>query len=113
MGVANNRGFVKTLLGRRARFPNGERLHSALNRVIQGSAADILKKKLKQVYDLRHKLNFKMRFTVHDELDGDIDSQEDADKIKAVLEEPIEEFKIRVPLIWETEVGPSWGDCCV
>ncbi len=113
MGVAKNRGYVKTLLGRRARFPNGERLHSALNRVIQGSAADVLKIKLKQVYDARKDLQLLMRITVHDELDGDIPDPSCAGRIKELLEEPIPELGIRVPLLWDASVGENWGDVSV
>ena len=111
MGIAKTRGYVKTIMGRRARFPNGERLHSALNRVIQGSAADILKRKLLQVYNLRHKLGLTLRFTVHDELDGDVPDEHAGTKLKQVLEEPLEDLKIRVPLTWDVKVAENWGAC--
>ncbi len=35
-----------TVLGRRSRFPNRERLHKALNGIVQGGAADVMKQKL-------------------------------------------------------------------
>ncbi|MGH7806768.1 MAG: DNA polymerase, partial [Thermodesulfobacteriota bacterium] len=43
MRLARSRGYVKTLLGRRRRFSTGDRLYSALNAVLQGSAADLMK----------------------------------------------------------------------
>lgn len=111
MAVAKNRGYVKTILGRRARFPGGERIHSSLNRVIQGTAADILKLKLLAVYNMRKALGFLMRLTVHDELGGDIERKEQAKRIKEVLDEPIAKLGIRVPLPWDVKVGPNWGAC--
>jgi DNA polymerase-1 len=110
MGVARNRGYVKTILGRRARFPNGERLHSALNRVIQGSAADILKIKLLELYNNRKALGFLMRLTVHDEVGGDVESKEQAAAIKEMLEAPIPGLGIRVPLLWDVTVANNWGE---
>src|SRR5690606_34060437 len=65
--LAETRGYVKTLLGRRSRFPNGERTHKALNAVIQGTAADDHKLTLVRLYEERKRLAITMRLTVHDE----------------------------------------------
>jgi DNA polymerase-1 len=113
MGVAKRRGHVKTIMGRRARFPGGERIHSALNRVLQGTAADVLKRKLKEVYEMRHELGLKMRLTVHDELDGDIVDDEHANRLRVVLERPLEDLKIRVPLLWDVSTGSNWGETSI
>lgn len=112
MGVAKTRGHVKTIMGRRARFPKAERIHSALNRVLQGTAADILKRKLKQIYDLRHQLGLTMRLTVHDEIDGDLEKGANHFEVKRVLEEPLDDLKIRVPILWDVAVGANWGETC-
>ncbi len=110
MSLAKNRGWVHTILGRRARFPSGERLHSALNRVIQGTAADIMKLKLLEVYNNRHLLGLKLFFTVHDEVDGQIRR---GSRSKALLTEllntQIEELKLRVPILWDVKTGPNWA----
>jgi DNA polymerase-1 len=111
MSVAKRRGYVRTILGRRARFPEGERLHSALNRVIQGSAADVMKTKLKDVYNRRKELGLTMRFTVHDELDGDLEDSRMELKVKEVLEAPMEGIPLKIPLVWTTKVGDCWGAC--
>lgn len=113
MGVAKDRGYIMTLLGRRARFPDGEYLHAALNRALQGSAADILKLKTLEVYDLRRELEILMRLTVHDEFDVDAPSVEHALRLKEVLEAPIPGLSIRVPIKWDISVGKSWGDTSV
>jgi len=111
MSVAKNRGYVKTIMGRRARFPNGERLHIALNRVLQGTAADIMKLKLLQAYNERKQLELTIRLTVHDELDGDVPGVEHGKRVKEMLESPIEGLGIRVPILWETKTGANWGAC--
>jgi DNA polymerase-1 len=102
-------GYVRTLLGRRRRYPGLERLHSGLNAHIQGTAADINKIKLRQVYDARKDLEILMRFTVHDELDGDIPSAEHAARLRDLLNEPALP-NLRVPIRWSTGVGPNWAD---
>jgi DNA polymerase-1 len=102
-------GYVRTLLGRRRRYPDLERLHSGLNAHIQGTAADINKIKLRQVYDARRDLEITMRFTVHDELDGDIPSVEHARRLRDLLNEPALP-DLKVPIRWSVGVGPNWAE---
>ena len=104
---AENDGYVTTILGRRTRFPRGHRTHKALNSIIQGSAADIMKRKIVEVYDAC-KSFFKMRFTVHDEVGGDVSNREDATRVNVVLNR--QTTKTRIPILWETGVGPNWAD---
>jgi DNA polymerase-1 len=112
MKLARNRGYVKTLLGRRARFPTQDRLHSALNRVIQGTAADIMKLKLLEVYRNRKLLNFVMFFTVHDEVDGRVPKGGNyRERMKELLNTQIEELKLRVPIMWDVKTGDNWAAC--
>ena len=107
--IAESRGYVKTILGRRARFKLGRKLHSAVNRIIQGSAADIMKKKLIEVYRKRKELCFKMRLTVHDEVCGDIPDQHHADKLKTLLD--TQSFDLKVPILWDMKIGKNWAEC--
>lgn len=106
---ARDYGFVKTLLGRRSRFPNRQRLHKALNGVIQGGAADIMKEKLIELHDARHETGFKMRFTVHDEVDGDAPDLECARKVGEILNR--QSYSLRVPILWEVSTGENWARC--
>lgn len=106
---AEQRGFVKTILGRRARFPDGQRTHKALNAVIQGSAADILKRKLVELHNNRNWTNFRMRFTVHDEVDGDIPSEEHSKRVAEILDEQTTPSK--VPILWAVDTGKNWYEC--
>jgi DNA polymerase I-like protein with 3'-5' exonuclease and polymerase domains len=47
---------VRTFLGRSARFNDGDRFYSALNRIIQGTEADVIKRILVEVHKRRHEL---------------------------------------------------------
>jgi DNA polymerase I-like protein with 3'-5' exonuclease and polymerase domains len=107
--VAETRGFVKTLLGRRSRFPDQQRLHKALNGIIQGGAADLLKMKLVEVHRARKKTGFLMRYTVHDELVGDVPDEESARLVLEILD--TQSVGLRVPILWEMGVGDTWADC--
>ncbi len=110
MSLAKNRGYVKTKLGRRARFPDGERLHSALNRVIQGSAADVLKLKLLEVYNNRNFLEiYKLLFTVHDDINLATANLRKVRYIKELLEAPIPGVQFRVPILFDVSVGHNWA----
>ena len=110
MSLAKNRGYVKTRLGRRARFPDGERLHSALNRVIQGSAADVLKLKLLDVYNNRKFLDIhKLLFTVHDDINIATQNLRKVRYINECLEAPIPNLPFRVPIYWDADVGHNWA----
>jgi DNA polymerase I-like protein with 3'-5' exonuclease and polymerase domains len=101
-----HRGFIKTILGRRTRFPNGQRVHKALNARIQGSAADIMKQKLVELHDARKTTGFTLRFTVHDEVDGDVPNRESAELVNEILNR--QSFKTKVPILWEVGIGPNW-----
>jgi DNA polymerase I len=131
---AKTRGYVHTMLGRRARFKSewidavskagrpykrqvltpGE--HSALNRVIQGTAADINKRELIEVHRAirRQDLDMCLRFTVHDEVDGDGPAEKGAaeetlKKLAEVLN--TQYYPTRVPILWDVADGESWGKC--
>ena len=106
--VAKKRGYVRTVMGRRRRYPDGTRLHSALNAVIQGTAADTFKVKCLETYRNRKFLEMTMRAPVHDELDGDLANPDKAVQFKELLEAPDARIPCRVPLLWDVEVGANW-----
>jgi len=108
--LARSRGFVKTISGRRARFTNADQMqwaHAAINYVIQGSAADIMKAKLVELHQNRKYTGFLMRYTVHDEVDGDARATQTASRMREVLNR--QTFQLRVPIVWEVETGPNWA----
>jgi DNA polymerase I-like protein with 3'-5' exonuclease and polymerase domains len=161
MEAAQERGKIKTLLGRRCRFPkyepilrgsdwgkfvpaedhermmelknmgphlldedgevikeadgkpkknywykNGHRrafTYKALNKLIQGSAADMTKKAMVDLY----KEGLLAHIQIHDELDFSIQSKEQSDKIKEIMENAVD---LKVPNKVDYESGPSWGE---
>lgn len=108
--MAKLRGYVFTLLGRRARFKRTDRLYSALNAVIQGTAADIMKKKLVELFRERKILNFKMRITVHDEVVGDVPDEASARRCLELLND--QSFpQLKVPILWVCTIGKNWAEC--
>jgi DNA polymerase I len=107
--TAKERGFVTTLLGRRQRFNGTRGIHSALNRIIQGSAADLFKTKLLNVYRERKTLGIhKLRMPVHDEATGDFDLT-CAGKLQEFFNQ--QDFDLKVPIRWELGYGENWRDC--
>ena len=112
MQRAQQRGQIRTLLGRLCRFhlwePNMFGMHKAmthdaailehgpgirraftykaLNKLIQGSAADMTKKAMLDLY----KEGIIPHIQVHDELDISVESKEHADKIKEIMESAVQ-----------------------
>jgi DNA polymerase I-like protein with 3'-5' exonuclease and polymerase domains len=77
--------------------------YKALNKLIQGSAADMTKKAMVEL----HKENILAHVQVHDELDFSIESDSHADKIKDIMEHAVD---LEVPNKVDYESGPSWGE---
>ena len=118
---AKENGYVKTMFGRRRDIPEikasnfqtrafGERV--ALNTPIQGSAADIIKLAMVNVYNRLEKENLEARLIlqVHDELIIECPKREQ-EKVKTVLREEIENAaRLSVPLKVDMKAGRSWYD---
>ncbi len=158
MSAASNKGQIKTLLGRRCRFPKYEPIlrgsdwgkyvpaedqermedlqamgpyikndegeilkdkdgnpqknywhknptrraftYKALNKLIQGSAADMTKKAMLELY----KEGIIPHIQIHDELDISVDGNED--KIKNIMENAVD---LALPNKVDCESGPNWG----
>jgi DNA polymerase I-like protein with 3'-5' exonuclease and polymerase domains len=105
---AQLQGYVTTALGRRARLAP-EHGYRALNRQIQGTAADVMKQKLVHLHHQRKHTGFLLRFTVHDEVDGDCPDEVCRDRVQTILNAP--STNTTVPLIWDVSLGDSWGAC--
>ncbi len=104
--VAEQRGYVKTIDGRRSRFIKGERSHKALNAIVQGSAASDAKAALCAAYDERKTLGLTMRITNHDALCGDLNGP--LAPVMEILN--TQRFAWKVPVLWAASTGPSWGE---
>jgi DNA polymerase I-like protein with 3'-5' exonuclease and polymerase domains len=101
---AEDRGYVYTLYGRRARFRDWKKTYAALNRIIQGSAADVMKERLVALYESGL---MKLRVTVHDEINGDIEDQSKSELVTELLNDF--SIPLRVPLLWKIQVGKNWA----
>jgi DNA polymerase-1 len=102
--VARERGYIKTILGRRRRFPDGKRLHSSVASIMQGNAADVFKIKLWEAYCQRKTLGVTMRMPVHDELVYDLEPGKTG--IAELLD--LQSIPLSVPLLWDTKFGKNW-----
>jgi DNA polymerase I-like protein with 3'-5' exonuclease and polymerase domains len=125
---AQQRGQIRTLLGRLCRFhlwePNSFGMHKALpfdqavqehgpgikraytykalNKLIQGSAADMTKKSMLDLY----KEGIVAHIQIHDELDVSVESPEQAKKIVEIMENAV---KLEIPNKVDYESGKNWG----
>jgi DNA polymerase I-like protein with 3'-5' exonuclease and polymerase domains len=104
---ARRRGYIVTLLGRRCRFPvkpdkTFDWTHKALNRLIQGSAADQTKKAMIEV----DRAGLPIQLQVHDEICASVESREQAESVARIMCECV---KLRVPSKVDLEIGSSWG----
>lgn len=104
-----HRGYVRSVMGRRTRFPGNYRVHKALNSVIQPSAADIMKQKIVELHAERKHTGLLMRYTVHDEVDGDARLPETKARVQEILNS--QSFPYRVPILWSVDTGKNWAEC--
>ena len=115
-------GHVCTILGRR-RAITGIRAEStyqqrnqpereAINMEIQGSAADLMKLAMLNIYRrLRLSgLRARMLLTVHDELVFEVPPEEKQEVARLVEEEMTGAMKLEVPLKVDVAAGPNWLD---
>jgi DNA polymerase-1 len=116
---ATNEGHVSTLFGRIRRIPElrarqwttrslGERL--AVNTVIQGTAADILKVAMLRCRDALAGMESRLVLTVHDELLFEAPEDEVEAAKEIVVREMAEAFELDPPLEVDVGVGLNWTD---
>ncbi len=126
---ANDRGKIRTLLGRACHFDLWQPVqfgvfkplplelarkeydeplkraftYKALNKLIQGSAADMTKKSMVALYEngiIPH-------IQIHDEVDISVESNEKAEHIIEIMESAVE---LKVPNKVDYESGANWGE---
>ena len=126
--VAIERGYIKTFAGRRCRFDRWESryertpplpkeeakekygndlkrsyTYKALNRLIQGSAADMTKLAMIGLWEE----GIVPHLQVHDEVDISIENTEQANTVTRIMENCVQ---LAVPLLVDIELGKSWGE---
>ena len=77
--------------------------YKALNKLIQGSAADMTKKAMVELY----KEGLISHIQIHDELDFSVINELEAAKIKDIMENAVD---LEVPNKVDYESGPNWGE---
>ena len=129
---ASNKGEIQTILGRVCRFDKweesaytpgrlkvpmtweeahskyGDRIrraftYKALNKLIQGSAADMTKKAMLDLYNEK----IIPHIQIHDELDLSVESDKQAKKIIDIM---LNAVKLHIPNKVDYESGKNWGD---
>jgi DNA polymerase I-like protein with 3'-5' exonuclease and polymerase domains len=105
--TAAKRGYILTLLKRRCRFTlddagNYDWVYKALNRLIQGSAADQAKAAMVEA----EKDGIRLQLAVHDEFDLTVADRKEANQLAVIMKEAV---NVRVPMKVDVEVGPNWG----
>jgi DNA polymerase I-like protein with 3'-5' exonuclease and polymerase domains len=130
MESAEKYGSIRTIRGRKCRFDKWEPMawglfksetyesaiekygknnikragtYKALNRLIQGSAADQVKVAMIECY----KAGYLPLIQIHDELCFNVRPAKDADEIKKIMEDCISELK--VPSLVDVAIGKDWG----
>ena len=122
-------GAIRTLLGRKCRFPLWEPMawgvnkalpyeqaaveygprikragtYKGLNRLIQGSAAD----QTKAAMIALHKAGFRILLQVHDEVAVSVKTREEAEEAAEIMKNAV---KLEVPSKVDVEIGKSWGE---
>ena len=119
---AKKTGYVQTLFNRRRYIPelNSNNymvrqfgLRAAMNTPIQGTAADIMKLAMINVYNelKTRKLESKIVLQVHDEMMLEVPIEE-AQEVKQIVKEKMENvIKLKVPLIADVSEADNWYDC--
>ena len=133
MAVADKKGCVVTIRGRHCNFNMWEPktwgvftamtreeaeakydrsqikragTYKALNRLIQGSAADQTKQAIIDCYNNGHR----PLLQIHDELCFNIKNEEDTKIIKEKMEHCLDDVPMKVPSKVDIAIGDNWGD---
>jgi DNA polymerase-1 len=119
--MAKREGYVSTLFNRRRYLPDiqhsnrvirAEAERMAINTPIQGTAADLIKKAMIQIYGRLNQEGYgaKMLLQVHDELVFEV-PEEELDRLIPMIREEMEGvYDLKVPLRVDINTGRNWGE---
>lgn len=101
-------GYIRTAGGRRCRFPAQGRgrydwTFKALNRLIQGSAGDQMKRAMVAMDDA----GVRLQLQVHDEVDFSVWSPEEYQEAEQLM---LSALPCNIPAKVDIEIGPTWGE---
>lgn len=117
--VAQEKGYIETIFNRKRYLPDinshnanvrGYAERNAINAPIQGSAADIIKVAMINIYKrfMQERLKSTMILQVHDELNFNVITEEKEIVERIVLEEMQKAYPMRVPLVADSGWGKNW-----
>jgi DNA polymerase-1 len=119
---ARELGYVKTIAGRKRRLPeinsrdrslSAQAERQAINSIIQGSAADIIKWAMLRMPPVAQRHGAKLLSQVHDELDFECPTAQVQDfgtEASTLMCAAGEHFNLRVKLLADPASGSSWAD---
>jgi len=114
-------GYAETMFGRRRYIPeiNSSNYHrrsfaerTAINTPVQGTAADIMKKSMIDVYNALkdEELDLNILLQVHDELVFEV-AESDLEKAAKLIKDKMENTaELDVPLLVDLQTGKNWRD---
>ena len=117
IAAARQNGYVKTMLGHIRYLPEFNMgigsmalfaQRAAINTIVQGGSADIIKKAMIDVFNAYRNSPVKMTMQVHDELLFEVPADtltETAKNIKQLMQNTV---KLRVPLLAAAKAGVNW-----
>lgn len=139
---ADKNGFIRTILNRKRRFelwekwgkdkdkiylPNARyqelepierrgykraRIHVALNSLLQGSAADLMKKSMVNAYQAGLFKELIPHLTVHDELDVSVPkTKRGGEAFKELIHIMENSITLNVPVLADAKTGRNWSEC--
>jgi DNA polymerase-1 len=126
LAECRRKGYVNTVLGRRRTVQGVRDLSSlgesrqrnlperiAINTVIQGSAADLIKKAMINVHARMKREGFRARLLlqIHDELVFETPGEEVERLAALVNQEMTSVERLAVPLKVDVKVGDNWAEC--
>ena len=119
ISAARKNGYVKTMLGHVRYLPefnmgigslSSFAQRAAINTIVQGGSADIIKKAMIDVFQAYRNTSVQMTMQVHDELIFEVPRDsllQTAGRIKTIMQQAVE---LRVPLIAAAKAGANWYD---
>ncbi len=117
IALARQNGYVKTMLGHVRYLPEFNMgvgsmasfaQRAAINTIVQGGSADIIKKAMLDVFRFTRGTDVRMLMQVHDELIFELPQEKlhtAAGTIKQLMQNAV---TLRVPLLVSTKAGPNW-----
>jgi len=114
--VAKSRGYIKSIIGRRIRFPKKGDSYKAAGLLFQGTAADAMKVKTIEIANFLRGTEGRLMLLVHDEFNCSfpINNEKLNEGIREILSAfgPGDRIHFNVPIVSEESQGVNWWEAC-